>query len=81
MTPQEARTAIREAIAAIAPEIDLDRVDRTKVLADQVELDSMDQLNVMIEVANTTGIEIPERDYPDVRTLEAFEAYIVSHSI
>jgi hypothetical protein len=32
----------------------------------------MDVLNVMTAVADQTGIEVPERDYPRTRTLQGF---------
>ena len=36
----------------------------------------MDFLNVMIAIAETTGIEIPERDYPEVATFSGLVGYL-----
>ena len=80
MTQQEALEIIGSVIASIAPEIDLAAVDPNKSLSDQVEIDSMDQLNIMIGVHDRTGIEIPERDYPKLLSLGAFAGYLVAQS-
>ena len=80
MTNQEALDIIGSVIAGIAPEIDLTAIDPSRSLSDQVEIDSMDQLNIMIGVHDKTGIDIPERDYPKLLSLGAFADYLVAHS-
>ena len=64
------------AIAAVAPEAEdeLADLDRTIDLFEELGLDSMDHLNVMTEIANRTGIEIPEREYGQLRSIEALAA-------
>jgi acyl carrier protein len=60
----------------IAPEVDLDAVDRAEPLKDAADLDTMDFLNLMSALYAETGIEIPERDYPSVATVDGFVAYV-----
>ena len=36
----------------------------------------MDFLNLMEAIAAATGVEVPERDYPQVSTLAGLTAYI-----
>ena len=62
----------------IAPELDLDDVDRAEPFQDAADLDSMDFLNLMSALAMETGIEVPERDYPAVGTIDGFVAYVES---
>ena len=61
-------TAMRDALATIAPEADLDDVAPDEDLADALDLDSMDFLNFLIALSKSTGVEIPESDSHLVRT-------------
>jgi acyl carrier protein len=74
----EALIVIANSLRRIAPEADLDEVDGTKPLQDELDLDSMDFLNLMVAIHEQTGIEVPERDYPAVGHLDGLVAYLVS---
>ena len=74
--PDEPTSVILAAIAEVAPDADLSAIDPTADLTEQLELDSMDFLNVVVAVNEATGVEIPERDYPELSTLERFAAYL-----
>ena len=63
-------------LVELAPEIDPAGVDLDRELRDQVDLDSMDFLNVLVAIAEQLRVEIPERDYAKVRTLDALVAYV-----
>jgi hypothetical protein len=54
----------------VAPEIDLDELDRAEPRQDAVELDSMDFLRLMSEVYQETGIDLPEQGYPAVASID-----------
>ncbi|MGD9700899.1 MAG: acyl carrier protein [Acidimicrobiia bacterium] len=68
MTHDEAEAVVRDAIARVAPDVDATALHGDVELRGDLDLDSMDFLNVMIAIAEKTGIEIAERDYPDVGT-------------
>lgn len=70
------RTAILEAIGRVAPDADMSSIAPDGDLREQLDLDSMDFLTIVTVVYERTGIEIPERDYPKVVTLDAFTAYL-----
>ncbi|MCA9711585.1 MAG: acyl carrier protein [Myxococcales bacterium] len=72
----ESRTAILEAIADVAPEADLEAIDPSVDLRDELDIDSMDFLNVLVGIHERLGVEVPERDYGEVRTLDALVAYV-----
>ena len=74
--PDEPTSLILAAIAEVAPDADLSAIDPTADLTEQLELDSMDFLNVVVAVNEATGVEIPERDYPELSTLDRFAAYL-----
>jgi acyl carrier protein len=67
---------ILRALGDIAPDADLSRLDHHADLREQVELDSMDYLNLMAALAELTGVEVPERDYPKVTTLVDLADYL-----
>lgn len=76
----ELRQRILACIASVAPEVPLDQLDGGVDLRDELDLDSMDFLNVLIAVKQETGVEVPERDVPLVRTLDGLVGYVREHA-
>ena len=76
MTRDEAASTARNAISRVAPDVDVALLEGDVELRGELDLDSMDFLNVMIAIAETTGIEIPERDYPEVATFSGLVGYL-----
>jgi acyl carrier protein len=76
MTTAEIKTIICEVLGAIAPEADLSGVAGDEDLREALDLDSMDFLNFVIALHERTGIDIPEADYPNLRTLDGITAYL-----
>ena len=72
----DARTAVMASLARIAPEADLDHLAPDLDLRDELDLDSMDFLNFVVGIHDRTGVEVPERDYPQLLTLRACIAYV-----
>jgi acyl carrier protein len=60
MAPTTAHEAIAAALAAIAPDVDLAACDPGAPFAEQTDLDSMDVLSLLGELADRTGVEIPD---------------------
>ncbi len=76
MTEDQAREAILTALAEIAPEVNGASLDPAVPLQDQIDLDSMDFLSLVLRVNELTGIDIPERDYPLLSSLDAGARYL-----
>lgn len=76
----ELRQRILACIASVAPEVPLDQLVGDVDLRDELDLDSMDFLNVLIAVKQETGVEVPERDVPLVRTLDGLVGYVREHA-
>jgi acyl carrier protein len=76
MTKTEAANLIREILSGIAPEIDPATVSEGEDLREALDLDSMDFMNFVVALHERTGIDIPEADYPHLRTLEGGAAYL-----
>jgi acyl carrier protein len=72
------RAAIIDALVEIAPDIDPSTIRGGAPLQETYELDSMDFLAVLEEIAARTGVEIPERDLAQVETLDACTAYVAA---
>ena len=75
MTADQIKPLIRDILGGIAPEADLDAVSGDEDLREALDLDSMDFLNFVVALHERTGIDIPEADYPQLRTLDGAIAY------
>jgi len=76
MTKEETREAIINIIADIAPDEDLSSLDDNEPLRDQIELDSMDFLDIVMELRKRYKIEVPEDDYPQLATMNGCIEYL-----
>ena len=76
MTKEEIKHIILEIIAEIAPDEDLSDVQPGVRLRDQLELDSMDFLDIVMELRKQHGIEVPEDDYPELASLDSCAEYL-----
>ncbi|NNE96168.1 MAG: acyl carrier protein [Acidimicrobiales bacterium] len=78
----QATTIVLQAISAVAPDVEdeLPDLDHTIDFFEEFELDSMDHANVMTRLWETTGISIPEREYPSMRSVNTLAAYLEAES-
>lgn len=76
-TPEALRQAVAHALRGIAPEADLDQVNPTASLREQLDLDSFDFLKLLIALQESVGVDIPEADYGDVDSLERLVSYLL----
>jgi acyl carrier protein len=72
----ELRAVVLDALRQVAPEADLERLDPAADLREELEIDSMDVLNLAIAIHERTGVEIPETDYAKLRSLADGVAYL-----
>jgi acyl carrier protein len=70
------RSTICEILGSIAPEADFSTLSSSEDLREALDLDSMDFLNFVIALHERTGVDIPEADYPKLRTLDGAIAYL-----
>ncbi len=76
MTTEEIKNAILEIIHDIAPDEEIDSIDPQKNLRDQFELDSMDFLDIVMELRKRYGVEVPEADYGELASLQSCVNYL-----
>jgi acyl carrier protein len=80
MTESELKDCIFGAISEIAPEAIFDDLNPDKGLREQLDLDSMDFLNVIIALHAKLGVDIPEKDYPRLFTLNGAIRYLAQRT-
>lgn len=80
MNDADARTLLADLLHRVAPEADLGEVADDDPLQEVLDLDSMDFLNLVTALHDTTGIAVPERDYPLLASIGGFVAYVTQHS-
>lgn len=76
MTPAEIRDEILDILDDISPDEDLDSLDDEKPLRDQLELDSMDFLDIVMELRKRHRIQIPEEDYGNLASMNSTVTYL-----
>ena len=76
MTDDEIKALVLRELGNIAPEIDPAQIDPAVDLREQIDLDSMNVLDLMIAIHEATGVDIPEADYPKIITLNDFATYL-----
>lgn len=76
MDDKDIRAAVLSVVRSIAPEIDADRIEAGKPLRTQIDLDSMDWLNVIVGLQEKLQLEIAESDYGKLSDLNGIVNYL-----
>ena len=76
MTRDEIKDVILEIIQVIDDEAEFDDLDADKPLRDQLDLDSMDFLDIVMELRKRYMLQIPEEEYPELATLTSCVDYL-----
>lgn len=76
MTDDDIRAAVLRLLNEIAPEADPAEIDPDVSFRDQLDVDSMDLLNFLIAMHKEFAVEIPERDYGKLTTVNECVAYL-----
>ncbi|HVT74547.1 MAG TPA: phosphopantetheine-binding protein [Lacunisphaera sp.] len=76
MTKDDCKKLVLDIISDIAPDEDLSDIKPDVRLRDQLQLDSMDFLDIVMELRKRHGIEVPEADYTHLASLESCADYL-----
>ncbi len=76
MKAEEIRSMILEIIHEIVPDEDLSNLKDDVRIRDQIEMDSMDFLDIIMELRKRYGITVPEDDYMKLSTMDSSVAYL-----
>ena len=77
MTRDDVAAMLIDELGRIAPETDASRLDPTAELRDELDIDSMDFLNLVTALSERLKIDIPETDYPKLATFGHAVDYLV----
>ncbi len=76
MTGEQIRDVILDILSRIAPDEDLSDLNDEVAFRDQMELDSMDFLDIVMELRKLYRIQIPEEDYGNLTTMATTVSYL-----
>jgi acyl carrier protein len=76
MSPSDIRLEILDILSDIAPDEDLSTLTDDKPFREQLELDSMDFLDIVMELRKRHRIQIPEADYQQLASMASTVAYL-----
>ena len=76
MTPAEIREEVLDILSDIAPDEDLSTLDDNVNFREQMELDSMDFLDIVMELRKRYRVQIPEDDYVNLASMNTTVTYL-----
>jgi len=76
MTASDIREEIIDILSDIAPDEDLSDLKDEVAFRDQLELDSMDFLDIVMELRKRHRIQIPEEDYGELASMHSTVTYL-----
>jgi acyl carrier protein len=76
IAPEQVRKFVVDIIADIALDDNLDNIKDDIALREQLDLDSMDFLDIVMELKKRHKIEVPQEDYPRLASLNSCVEYL-----
>ncbi|UCH24988.1 MAG: hypothetical protein JSV66_13690 [Trueperaceae bacterium] len=78
MTENQIKDTVFTALKDVAPEADPSSIDPDENIQDELDIDSIDYLNFMMGLHEKTGVDVPERDYAKLATINSAVSYLVA---
>jgi acyl carrier protein len=76
MTPAQIRDVVLDILSNIAPDEDLSGLKDEVSFREQMSLDSMDFLDIVMELRKRYRVQIPESDYPQLASMASTVNYL-----
>ncbi len=76
MGHQQVKEIVLSIIESVAPDADLSNVRGDVSLREQLDLDSMDFLDIVMELRKRYKVEVPKEDYEQLASLDSCAAYL-----
>jgi acyl carrier protein len=76
MTSAEIRDEILDILSEIAPDEDLTQLEDDKSFREQLEMDSMDFLDIVMELRKRHRVQIPETEYGNLASMGSTVTYL-----
>ena len=77
MIEQQVKNIILNIISVVAPDSDLSGLEGDVGLRDQLDLDSMDFLDIVMELRKRYKVEVPKEEYARLATLNGCVTYLM----
>ena len=75
----EIKSLLKEIFHQVAPEILFEKIDTSRPLRDQVEIDSYDFYRIIVQIAQRTGVNIPDSKVAEMSNLDQLIKYLTQH--
>lgn len=69
---------ILDALGQVAPGADLDGLDFDDNVREALDIDSFDHLNFLVSLHEKLGVDIPEKDYGKLNTVNEILHYLMA---
>lgn len=76
MQKEEVRKIVLDIIADVALDEDVSSIKDDVALREQLDLDSMDFLDIVMELKKRHKIEVPQEDYPQLASMNSCVEYL-----
>ncbi len=76
MTPADIEKTLQTELHRIAPDIEMEDIDKSADLREEMDIDSMDFLNLVTALGKKLSLEMPEADYPKMMTYSGMLGYL-----
>ena len=76
MTPAKIRSEVLDILANIAPDEDLSGLKDDVSFREQMSLDSMDFLDIVMELRKRYRVQVPESDYQQLASMASTVHYL-----
>ena len=73
---EQVKTAVIDIIADVAIDDDTSNIEGDVALRDQLDLDSMDFLDIVMELKKRYQLDVPKEDYEKLATLDSCVEYL-----
>lgn len=80
MTRDDALALLRVVTSSVVPTSDVESISPAETIPEALEMDSVDFLNFVAGINEKTGLDIPERDYPQLLTVEGCIGYLMARA-
>jgi len=76
MTKDDIKQVVLDILADIAPDQDLSELKDDVSFREQLELDSMDFLDIVMELRKKYRVQVPEDDYVNLASMDSTVKYL-----
>jgi acyl carrier protein len=81
MNESELKQTILGVLTAAVPGVDTSNLDGDDDIRAALDIDSFDHLNFLVGLHEKLGVDIPEKDYGKLNTVNEILQYLIAHKV